>query len=298
MAFFLFIVALLGIGVLLKRVGLSDDFAKSLNQFVIYVSLPATVLLLIPKVSFSTSALALAMIPWILLPISVALVWWMTRDQASDVRAALLLVVPLGNTSFLGIPMITALVGVEGVQYALIYDQLGSFLILSLYGTAVIAHYQTGRLDWRVIVKKVMIFPPFIALFVALGIGAVGELPSELLPYLQRLADTLIPLALISVGYSLTRLQAVNYKLFGQALSVKIVLMPLITLLLLSLWTVEPVAWQTAILSSAMPSMITAGALAISAGFAPALSAAMVGYGILLSLVTLPALHYVLQLWG
>jgi len=37
-----------------------------------------------------------------------------------------------------------------------------------------------------------------------------------------------------------------------------------------------------------MPTMITAAALAISHQLAPRLAAALVGYGILLSLVTLP----------
>jgi len=37
-----------------------------------------------------------------------------------------------------------------------------------------------------------------------------------------------------------------------------------------------------------MPSMITAGALAAAAGLAPELAAALVGYGIVLSLATLP----------
>jgi hypothetical protein len=40
--------------------------------------------------------------------------------------------------------------------------------------------------------------------------------------------------------------------------------------------------------------MITAGALAIAAGFAPELSAALVGYGIIVSLVTLPLISYLM----
>ena len=46
---------------------------------------------------------------------------------------------------------------------------------------------------------------------------------------------------------------------------------------------------QVNVLESAMPTMITAGALAIAHNLAPRLAAALVGYGILLSLVTLPA---------
>ncbi len=47
------------------------------------------------------------------------------------------------------------------------------------------------------------------------------------------------------------------------------------------------------VLESAMPSMITAAALAISHGLAPRLAAALVGYGIVLSLATLPAWAWV-----
>ena len=43
-----------------------------------------------------------------------------------------------------------------------------------------------------------------------------------------------------------------------------------------------------------MPTMITAAALAIAAGLAPRLAAAMIGYGILLSLATLPAWAWLL----
>ena len=44
-----------------------------------------------------------------------------------------------------------------------------------------------------------------------------------------------------------------------------------------------------------MPTMITAGALAIAHNLAPRLAAALVGYGILLSLLTLPACLWLLE---
>jgi predicted permease len=55
---------------------------------------------------------------------------------------------------------------------------------------------------------------------------------------------------------------------------------------------------QVAVLESAMPPMITAAALAISHGLAPRLAAALVGYGIVLSLATLPAWTFLLQRLG
>jgi len=71
--------------------------------------------------------------------------------------------------------------------------------------------------------------------------------------------------------------------------------MPLIALGLAPLLGLTAVQHDTVVLESAMPPMITAAALAISHRLAPGLAAAMVGYGILLSLLTLPAWAWLLR---
>jgi len=280
-----FIIALLLIGILLQRADAPADFSKSLNFFVIYVSLPATVLIQVPKIHLDLSAFGVVLIPWLLLPVMVYLVILLTRNHPPHVRAALLLVIPLGNTSFVGIPIIKTLLGPDAIGYVLMYDQFGTFLMLSVYGSAVIARYETGTVHKRLILKKLFLFPPFLFLIGAMGIG---EMPQNILPYIETLAATLVPVALVSVGYSLRFGGEIDYPLFSKALVLKLLVMPLIAFGLLKLMGVEPLALKTAVLESGMPSMITAGALAIASGFAPALSAALVGYGIIVSLVTLP----------
>jgi malate permease and related proteins len=289
---FIFIIALLAIGILLQKTDAPIDFAKSLNFFVIYVSLPATVLLQVPKIHFDLSALGVILLPWLLLPIVITIVIVMTRNHPPHVRAALLLVMPLGNTSFVGIPIVHTLLGEEAIPYVLMYDQFGTFLILSLYGAAVIARYESGTFHKRLIMKKMLLFPPFIILVFVLIIGAM---PIITQPYLQTLSSTLVPLALVSVGYSMKFGGDVDYGLFTQSLVLKLIIMPLIAFGILFAMGTDPLAMKTAVLESGMPSMITAGALAIAAGFAPELSAALVGYGIFVSLVTLPIITYLLE---
>lgn len=289
---FAFIIALLLIGMALQRGSAPADFAKSLNFFVIYVSLPATVLLQVPKIHLDMSALGVVLIPWLLLPITVAIVMAMTRNHPAHVRAALLLVIPLGNTSFVGIPITQTLLGSEAIPYVLMYDQFGTFLILSLYGSAVIARYESGKIHKRLIVRKMLLFPPFVILLFAL---AWGELPFVIQPYVETLSSTLVPLALISVGYSLRFGGEIDYPLFTKALSLKLIGMPLIAFGILFGMGTDPLALKTAVLESGMPSMITAGALAIASGFAPRLSAALVGYGIFAALVTLPLIAYLME---
>lgn len=282
---FVFIIALLLIGIALQRMNPPEDFAKSLNFFVIYVSLPATVLLQIPKITFDISLIAIVLTPWLLVPFMVVAIMVMTRHYPQNVRAALLLVIPLGNTSFLGIPVMSALLGEKSLGYLMMYDQLGTFLILSLYGSAVIARYETGIFHPKMVLKKLLLFPPFGFLFFAL---VFGQLPQPMIPYVQNLSATLVPLALISVGYSLRLKGNFDYALLSKALALKLLIMPLLALGFLVALGVAPLPLKTAVLESGMPSMITAGALAIAAGFAPELSAALVGYGLVISLVTLP----------
>lgn len=287
-----FIIALLLIGMGLQKASAPADFSKSLNFFVIYVSLPATVLLQVPKIHFDLSALGVILVPWLLLPVMAAIVIAMTRNHPLHVRAALLLVIPLGNTSFVGIPIIETLLGGEAIPYVLMYDQFGTFLMLSLYGSAVIARYESGTFHARLIAKKLLLFPPFLILVFALG---WGTMPLEIQPYLHTLAATLVPLALISVGYSLKFGGGIDYPLFIKALGLKLLLMPMIAFGILFALGTEPLALKTGVLESGMPAMITAGALAIASGFAPALAAALVGYGIVVSLVTLPLIAALME---
>ncbi len=288
---FAYIIALLLLGALLRRLSAPEDLAKSLNFFIIHVSLPATVLLKVPALHFDISALWIVLTPWLLLPPVIAVVLWMTRTQPPATRAALLLVLPLGNTSFVGIPVISTLIGEEAIGYVLMYDQFGTFLILSLYGSAIIARFESAPLHRGVLVQKVLLFPPLLALLAAF---AIGELPPTLTPYVSQLADTLVPLALISVGFSMRLKGDFDRALFFKALGVKLLLMPLLAALLLYGTGSEPLALRTAVLESGMPPMITAGALAMASGFAPELAAALVGYGIILSLLTLPVLNWLL----
>lgn len=120
-------------------------------------------------------------------------------------------------------------------------------------------------------------------------------MPLSVYPYLEILSSTLVPLALVSVGYSLRFSGELDYFLLLKALVLKLIVMPLIAFALLFKLGVDPMALQVSVLESGMPSMITAGALAIAAGFAPALSAAMVGYGIIICLITLPLISYAMQ---
>ena len=80
--------------------------------------------------------------------------------------------------------------------------------------------------------------------------------------------------------------------IFFKAMGIKLFLIPFVVLIIFKIFGFVDEVALTTLLESAMPPMITAGALAINAGFAPKLSAALVGYGIVFALFSLQLFKY------
>lgn len=294
---FILTISLLVIGMLLRRMkDFPENSSHTLNMFVIYVSLPALVLIKVPELKFSYDLLATAIMPWVMLFISAGLVLLASKifDWTREVTGALMLIVPLGNTSFLGLPMVQAFFGDSAVPYALMYDQLGSFLALAVYGSLIIAVYTKTQQKVTVgsVLMKVLLFPPFVSLIIALALYAV-ELPEMYFDVLTPLAETLVPVVMIAVGFQLSlKLELDKLKPFIIGLSIKMIIAPALALFIFMLLGLKGMVYQVTVFEVAMPPMISAGALAIIANLAPKFTAAMVAYGIILSFITLPVIYY------
>ncbi len=180
---FIIILALLLIGMGIKRISIfPKETGNALNLIVIYFSYPALVLLNIPKLVFSNELLIPAATPWVMLIFSAALVLLLSKILKWDraVTGCLLLLIPLGNTSFLGIPMVRAFLGEQAVPYALVYDQLGSFPALATYATLILAIYGTGKTkpSLKKIGKKSSPFHPLSPSFLLLRCAPSPTRPS------------------------------------------------------------------------------------------------------------------------
>ena len=297
---FIVTVSYLAIGVFLRLSGrFPKDFSNSLNLYVIYVSLPALVLYKVPSMEIDKDLWFVALLPWIMVGLNGILIWALSRlfKWEAQVSGCLMLMASLGNTSFLGIPMVRAFFGEQAISYAMIYDQLGSFLALATYGTLVLAIFgdpDGPRPSLRDVIKKIITFPPFIALGIALL--ALGRtFPAPLSSLLNGLGSTLVPVVMVAVGYQLTpRLEPGTTWFLAVGLFLKLVVSPLAALGLSKVLGLGGIAVDVAIFEAGMPPMVSAGALAIMAGLSPRLTAALVGVGILFSFLTLPILFQLL----
>ena len=266
----------------------------ALNGFVIHISLPALAILHIHNLRIDPSLGLTAAMPWLLFGGAWALFAIAGKALNLERRriGALVLVAGLGNTSFVGLPMIEAYYGREQLGIGIIADQLGTFMTLSTLGIMAATLYSSGSISPRQMVRKIALFPPFQALVLALLLKPLA-FPAWAVVILQKLGDTLTPLALFSVGFQLHfgGLRAVLRPLTA-GLAYKLFLGPaLIYLLYVTLLGATGVATQVTVFEAAMAPMITAGIIAVDHDLEPPLVAMLVGIGIPLSFVTLHLWH-------
>ncbi|OSM04409.1 putative Auxin Efflux Carrier [Magnetofaba australis IT-1] len=192
----------------------------------------------------------------------------------------------------MGFPLVEAWFGPEPVVYAMIYDQLGTFPLLASYGAIILATYAHGERPGPLgIAKRILVFPPFVALLAGLALHGVVW-PEAISGLLERVGNSLMPVVMLAVGLQLEpRLSRDLWAPMGLGLGLKLLAAPLLFGLVGAAMGLAGIGFEVSVFEAGMGSMITAGALAASAGLAPRLAAAMVGVSIPLSFVTLPLIH-------
>ncbi len=307
----LFLLGFLAAGYALRKKALSDGaaatWARRLNLWVIRVALPAVVfekILRLPVFDFSRPETFLPILqPWLHFAICAGIFLGIARSTSFPLptRACLLLTVGLGNTSFVGLPLLRALLGEASLPTGILQDQLGTFLILATVAAPLAEVLRPGheiKAPWKSLLRPLR-FPPFQTLMVALWLRGQGK-TFELPEWLGLLGQTLAPAALLSVGLGL-HLRAAESprirKALAFGLTLKLAVFPLFYAVTLSLWArhaasaypgLDPLVVKTVILESSMASMIMAGIVAVENELEPDLGRLMVGLSIPLSLLTVP----------
>lgn len=298
---FILIFLSLALGIGLKASGkLNKNAHQSFNAFVIWISLPSVILLQIPLLLKHLEINGDLFIPvsmsWILFGLSFVTFYYLGKfmrwSQAET--GALVLTAGLGNTSFVGFPILESLYGAEGVRIGVLVDQPGTFLVLStvgiLFASAMSPH--EGR-EFKIsnVARNILTFPPFVALILAFFWHLSGTYePGPFITVLERLAGTLVPLALVAVGFQLKFSPSVmrrQWKPLCLGLGFKLFLAPLFFIgLYIYILGSHSFATKITILEAAMAPMITASVVSDEFGFNPEISNLMVGIGIPLSILT------------
>lgn len=291
------------VGFLLQKV---KDFPQNshqvLNQFVIYISLPALALYYIPKIKVTTDLLYALAVPWLgfILSFLFFSILGKKLGWSKKLVGCLVLTGGLGNTAFVGFPVIEALYGKEGLETAIVIDQPGTFVVLATLGILVASYYSRGTATASIITRKIALFPPFISFVIAALLNFFQyDFINEMQLVFKNLGATVTPVALIAVGLQLSfERKSKHWRFLILGLSFKLVITPaFFCILYLLILEKSGLIMDVSIMEAAMAPMITGAILASTYGLKPKLSSMMVGFGIPISFLTLAFWYWILQIF-
>mgnify|MGYP001212311673 FL=1 len=296
MSSWMLIFSCLFIGLLFRKLDfLPEKTSSALNKVIINLCLPALVINQMSGFDFQAGHFFALFLHWAVLGLLVLIVLALAKILNLDRKTTgcFLLLAPLGNTSFLGYPMVESFFGQRYLAYGIIYDQLGSFLALSIYAPLVLNFYSSKKRNMGFF-KKVVFFPPFLALVFSLLFGSYLSHPS-VEGLLNPFSKGIIPLAMVSVGLQLDHRLKKQKGLLFLGLFLKMVMAPLLAFLItLSLGHLDPLK-KVAIFQSGMPPMITAALLAFEDDLNGELALSLMSWGVLVSFGTLPIIYFFLK---
>ena len=227
------LILIVAVGILLRRLHvLSTEDATSIRKFVFNVSLPA--LTFISLYSNPIPIKALWLIPGVIV---IQAIGYLTFRLVPMRYRETVFSGFLGNTGFMGYPVVQAILGQGALPLAVIYEQTHSFMVLSVW-----VHKNARN----------FINPPLVAMLLALILKRVA-LPQFFTDACQLVGNSTSPLAMLFLG--LTVDLDFNWRALIPA-SIKLALVPAMALALTLVLPVAGDIRSVFILQSAMPTMV------------------------------------------
>ncbi len=299
----LVIIFLIISGYLLKYFNiLQEDDRVVLNKIVVNIAMPSTIILTIlknvsPELLPQFLKLPIATFTTFVICGVLGYVVGKYLKLPRESLGGLILVCALGNTGFLGYPMIYSFYGIEGLTRAIFCD-MGSVFASLLFGTYIGIKFGSKNSDNSVI-KEMLKFPPLIAsiisiLLVSLGIS-ISDIPNTLLEFLKYFSNATIPLIMLSLGLSLSpRYAKYNLSYSLMVSGFRMILSPTVALIISSILLINGLDRNVLILETAMPSAMMSMVFSILYGLDIKLVSSACFITTVLSFIFLPMLKSML----
>ncbi len=288
------LLVLIAIGYLLKtRKVLDFEKSRALLNIVFYVTVPATLFLALSKVTLSKEML--------MLPISAALILlsffiigkiifdW--RKIPDGKKKIMLIGIMMANTAYLGLPLIGALYGNEGIGKVGMYDIGGAVIIYTLGYWIVSSSKEEGVLKNA---SKVLFVPGIWAVIIGLLVNHYSiQINEPIMDTINYLSAGTTPLVMIATG-GLLHFRIKEKKLTVMLALLKILVGLILGFLVVNLFgftgTTRDVVLICAILPCAMLTIIFASIAKLEVDFAVELVTvstvlSLIGISILVSFI-------------
>ncbi|ULA63548.1 MAG: AEC family transporter [Nitrospira sp.] len=270
---------------------LGKPHAERLGQFVFSVTLPATILLSLDRITFAPTAWKLPLAACLVSLTLVLAAWPLAKrlHLSRQTQGGFLLAVGCINSVYFAYPVTLATFGDDGLAQAILFDLGQTALTLTLLYALAVWH-GTATPSAHSALRRLLVSPPFWAFTFILALKTAGlHLPSWLHTALTPVHLMTTPLASLVLGLSIS-FAAVQRTWRLTCLGVAMRMLGGLLLGWLAAWLLDLSGLERAVvlLIAAMPSAVTAVIFATETGLDEDLVASIVALSICLGVALLP----------
>ncbi len=280
-----------------------EDLRKNINTTVFNLFLPALCVKVMTNANLSFEAITVPINAYLTLSllILISFVFFKVTKKLfhlnREVIGALILTSTFGNTTYLGLPVITGLFGEESAKYVLYYDLFATTPFLWTIGARFAAFYG-GEKSPNIYdsIKKLLTLPPLWGIIIGILINILQlKLPFFIYKALELLGSVVVPLMIFSIGLSLSFVKPKHAFAIVFACIFKLILSPVVGFYLGKLMGLSRLTLSIVTLEAGMPSMVLSLLIASIFKLDVTLTAFTIVITTLLSFVSLPM---ILQIIG
>ncbi len=297
-------VVLMAIGVLWKHIAPSHisthAHRRAITDLVFYLLLPALVLDIIWQTPLNTASLHISFIALCAISVGLMIMWFALRviKTGKKQTGALLLAAAFPNATYLGLPVLGAVLGDYTQAIVIQYDLFACTPVLLSLGILLAHHFGEHQGKTHPL-RELIKVPPLWAVTIGVALNLSGiEQPEFLHASLSTLAGGVVPIMLIVLGMSIrwNSLRLRFIPLLSLVALISLILVPFAVYMIshwisLSAQLITPVT-----LIAAMPTMIFGIVICERYQLDGELYAAAVTFTTLASLITLPITFHLLSL--
>ncbi len=276
-----------------KRIGiLKATDTRVVNSITINLTMPAFIFTSIHSRTLYPAMLKVPALGLALQAVVLGLAYASARALRLDRRTTggLMLAAAFGNTGFLGYPMVMAAFSHDprAMPTAVMFDELAMSVMLNSVGVAIASSFGGKSFEWRSLLDFLR-NPLFPSTIISLALRSV-YVPPAIMKTLGFLAGGTVPLAMISIGLSLSGRSIRKYPAaFGASCALKMLAMPVLMYFISPLVGVTGVIRQVAVIECAVPTAVIAGVIAGRYGANEEFVAGTIFVSTLLSIAVIPA---------
>jgi predicted permease len=180
------------------------------------------------------------------------------RDLPRPAVGVLILSAAFGNVMYLGLPVITGMLGAQYGYVAVLYDLLASTPILLTLGVFIAARYGSGKnVSFGASLKRVFLLPPLWAVAAGLVVRFTGfAVPQMVLETAELMGRAVVPVMIFTVGLALDFRDVKRLLIAIPALAIKLVLAPAVAWFVGSRLGMTADVLKAATIEGAMPVMV------------------------------------------